>query len=131
MRTRRLLSLRNRRLCILAYKHSDIGISQIRVCVPIVICKWGVPKFLCLDQASIGADVRMRLFIKLDNSPNHYLVILATDAGFRFAFIQVRPMETDSGQMSITYMGRLDVKRILGEETRDISGMDVMLTDSE
>lgn len=63
-------------------------------------------------------DVRARLFIKLNNSSNYYLVVLATDSGFRFAIIQVRAnmINPDSGQMSIVNIGRLDVKRIHGDD---------------
>jgi mediator of RNA polymerase II transcription subunit 14 len=120
---------------ILDYKLTDIATSANKVIPGSLRCNANIcANESPLDIASLGMDVRVRLFIKLSNSSNYYLVVLATDSGFRFAIIQVRqdPMSSDPGQLSIVNVGRLDVKRIHGDEiTIRETDLNVMLTDSE
>ncbi|OCH90250.1 MED14-domain-containing protein [Obba rivulosa] len=60
---------------------------------------------------------RGTLYIQLSRFPNHYLVLVITDEGFRYALISVKVLrDTVHANMIMEDLGWLEVRRIQGDE---------------
>ena len=84
--------------------------------------------FLSLEHAKFGGDVRGLLFIQLANFPVYYLVLIATDAEFRFALVSTRTIpDHPTYAMVLDDIGWLDYRRIHTEDivAKNCSGEEV------
>lgn len=68
----------------------------------------------------LGPSARGTLYIQLSNFPSHYLVLVITDADFRYALISVETLsvlsETIHPNLIMKDIGWLDVRRIHGND---------------
>ena len=77
------------------------------------LMKASISSHILSEMAKWGPSVRAQLFIQLANFHQHYLVLVATDADFRYALISVSMMEdSPQGYMRIDDIAWLDVERI-------------------
>lgn len=63
----------------------------------------------------LGPATRATLYVQLASFPGHYLVLVITDDGFRYALISVKAApESAAGVLLMEDIGWLDVSRIRG-----------------
>lgn len=75
--------------------------------------------FYPLEMRKFGPAARGTLYIRLSNFPSHYLVLVITEAEFRYALISVEAhpvlSETTHPNLIMKDIGWLDVRRIHGD----------------